>query len=189
MNLSNFTIKAAEVIQGAQQIAFNNQHSNIETEHLLKALLQQDDSPVDYLLKKNAVNVQQLEQKLDQQMAKLPQVKSGEPAQNVSRDVNNVVLRAGSLLKGFGDEFITPEHLMLSLLEGGDNTAKLLKQHGEVFTAKKLYDNQLPGWTNDYIQSKGYTITPRALTLLVDHIGNDLNRIANEFEKSFNEPG
>ena len=72
MNLSNFTIKAAEVIQGAQQIAFNNQNSNIETEHLLKALLQQDDSPVDYLLKKNAVNVQLLEQKLDQQMAKLP---------------------------------------------------------------------------------------------------------------------
>src|SRR5687767_71514 len=130
MNLSNFTIKAAEVIQGAQQFAFNNQHSNIETEHLLKALLQQDDSPVDYLLKKNAVNVQQLEQKLDQQMAKLPQVKSGEPAQNVSRDVNNVILRAGSLLKGFGDEFITPEHLLLSLLEGGDNTAKLLKQQG-----------------------------------------------------------
>src|SRR5215203_1137589 len=130
MNLSNFTIKAAEVIQGAQQIAFNNQNSNIETEHLLKALLQQDDSPVDYLLKKNAVNVQQLEQKLDQQMAKLPQVKSGEPAQNVGRDVNNVILRAGSLLKGFGDEFITPEHLLLSLLEGGDNTAKLLKQQG-----------------------------------------------------------
>src|SRR5687767_8683005 len=130
MNLSNFTIKAAEVIQGAQQFAFNNQHSNIETEHLLKALLQQDDSPVDYLLKKNAVNVQHLEQQLDQQMAKLPQVKSGEPAQNVSRDVNNVILRAGSLLKGFGDEFITPEHLLLSILQGSDNTAKLLKDAG-----------------------------------------------------------
>ncbi len=48
---------------------------------------------------------------------------------------------------------------------------------------KKLYDNQLPGWTNDFVQSNGYTITPRALSLLVDHIGNDLSRIANEFEK------
>jgi ATP-dependent Clp protease ATP-binding subunit ClpB len=130
MNLSNFTIKAAEVIQGAQQIAYNNQHSNIETEHILKALLEQEDSPVDYLLKKNAINVQQLEQKLDQQMAKLPKVQSGEPAQSVSRDVNSVILRAGSLLKGFGDEFITPEHLMLSLLQGNDNTAKLLKDQG-----------------------------------------------------------
>ena len=87
MNLSNFTIKAAEVIQGAQQIAYNNRHSNIETEHLLKALLSQDDSPIDYLLKKNAVNLQQLEQKLDEQMAKLPKTQSGEPAQAVSRDV------------------------------------------------------------------------------------------------------
>jgi ATP-dependent Clp protease ATP-binding subunit ClpB len=130
MNLSNFTIKAAEVIQGAQQIAYNNQHSNIETEHLLKALLEQDESPVDYLLKKNAVNVQQLEQKLDQQMAKLPKIQSGDAAQSVSRDVNNVILRAGSLLKGFGDEFITPEHLVLSLLQGSDNTAKLLKEQG-----------------------------------------------------------
>ena len=125
MNLSNFTIKAAEVIQGAQQFAYNNQHSNIETEHILKALLSQDDSPVDYLLKKNAVNVQQMEQKLDQQMARLPKIQSGDPAQSVSRDVNNVILRAGSLLKGFGDEFITPEHLLLSLLQGNDNTAQL----------------------------------------------------------------
>lgn len=68
-------------------------------------------------------------------------------------------------------------------IDGRSKLAKLLKQHGEVLTAKKLYDNQLPGWTNEFIQSKGYTITPRALTLLVDHIGNDLNRIANEFEK------
>ena len=130
MNLSNFTIKAAEVIQGAQQIAYNNQHSNIETEHLLKALLEQQDSPIDYLLKKNAVNVSQLEQRLEQLMAKLPKMQSGEAAQSVSRDTNNVILRAGSLLKNFGDEFITPEHLLLSLMQGNDNTAKLLKEQG-----------------------------------------------------------
>ncbi len=68
-------------------------------------------------------------------------------------------------------------------IDGRSKLAKVLKQHGEVLSAKKLYDNQLPGWTTDFIQSKGYTITPRALTLLVDHIGNDLSRIANEFEK------
>ena len=68
-------------------------------------------------------------------------------------------------------------------IDGRSKLARLLKQHGEVLTAKKLYDNQLPGWADDHIRSKGYSITPRALTLLVDHIGNDLNRIANEFEK------
>ncbi len=68
-------------------------------------------------------------------------------------------------------------------IDGRSKLAKVLKQKGEVLTTKKLYDNQLPGWANDFIQSKGYTITPRALNLLADHIGNDLSRIANEFEK------
>ncbi len=61
--------------------------------------------------------------------------------------------------------------------------SKLIKKNGEVFFSKKIYDNQLASWTNGYVQSKGYQITTKALTLLVDHIGNDLNRIANEIEK------
>ena len=130
MNLSNFTIKAAEAVQQAQQQAFNAGNANIETEHLLKALLEQQESPVEYLLKKNAVNLQQLSEYLNQQVGKLPKVSSGEPAQNISREANSVVLRAGALLKTFGDEFITPEHLLLALVQGTDNTAKLLKDFG-----------------------------------------------------------
>ena len=130
MNLSNFTIKAAEVIQQSQQIAFNHSNSNIETEHILKALLDQQDSPVEFLLKKNAVNVQQLEAKLDQQIEKLPKVTGTEPAQNIGREANNLILRAGAALKKFNDEFITPEHLLYSLVQGNDSTAKLLKDFG-----------------------------------------------------------
>ncbi|HEY0066815.1 MAG TPA: ATP-dependent chaperone ClpB, partial [Flavisolibacter sp.] len=129
MNLSNFTIKAAEVIQQSQQQAFNNSNANIETEHILKALLEQQGSPVEYLLKKNSVNVQQLENRLDEQIGRLGKV-SGEPAQSISRDANNVVLRAGAALKKFNDEFITPEHLLLALVQGNDNTATLLKDSG-----------------------------------------------------------
>lgn len=130
MNLSNFTIKAAEVIQQSQQLAFNHSNSNIETEHILKALLDQQDSPVEYLLKKNAVNVQELENRVDKQIEKLPKISGGEPAQNISRDVNNVILRAGNVIKQFNDEFITPEHLLLAVIQGNDNTAKLLKDFG-----------------------------------------------------------
>jgi ATP-dependent Clp protease ATP-binding subunit ClpB len=130
MNLSNFTIKAAEVIQQAQQVAFNNQNSNIETEHILKALLEQQDSPVEFLLKKNAVNIQQLQSKLDDQIKSLPKISGTEPAQQISRETNNVVLRAGAVIKKFNDEFITPEHLMIALIQGNDSTAKLLKDFG-----------------------------------------------------------
>src|SRR5690606_35008765 len=111
MNLNNYTVKAAEIIQAAQQIAYNGNHAAIESEHLLKALLDQQDSPIEYLLKKNAVNIPQVQSQVEQLLNKLPTVQSGEPAQTLSRDANNALLRAGAALKSFGDEFITPEHL------------------------------------------------------------------------------
>jgi len=129
MNLGNFTIKAAEAIQLAQQTAFNAQSPNIETEHILKALLEQPDSPVEYLLKKNNVTINLLETKLEELISKLPKA-SGDAAQQISRDANNVVLRAGAALKTFGDEFVTPEHLMLAIVQGNDAPAKLLKNAG-----------------------------------------------------------
>ena len=129
MNLGNFTIKAAEAFQQAQQLAFNAGNPNIETEHILKALLEQQDSPVEYLLKKNNVTLNLLDTKLDEMIARLPKA-SGEPAQQISREANNVILRAGASLKQFNDEFITPEHLVLAIVGGNDNTAKLLKDAG-----------------------------------------------------------
>lgn len=129
MNLGNFTIKAAEAFQQAQQLAFNSHNPNIETEHVLKALLDQEDSPVEYLLKKNNVTVNLLENKIQESIQKLPKT-SGEAAQSVSRETNNVVLRAGAALKQFGDEFITPEHLLLAIVQGNDSTARLLKDAG-----------------------------------------------------------
>jgi ATP-dependent Clp protease ATP-binding subunit ClpB len=130
MNLNNFTIKAAEVLQQAQQMAFNYHNPTIETEHLMKALLEQTDSPVEYLLKKNNVTIPVLETKLDDLINKLPKVEGADPAQSLSREANNVVLRAGSVLKQFGDEFVTPEHLVLALIQGNDGTSKLLKNAG-----------------------------------------------------------
>jgi ATP-dependent Clp protease ATP-binding subunit ClpB len=173
MNLSNFTIKAAEVIQAAQQVAFNNGNSNIETEHLLKALLDQQDSPVDYLLKKNAVNMQQLNKRLGEQMARLPKITNGEPAQSVSREANNVILKAGALLKTFKDEFITPEHLLVALVHGSDSTAKLLKESG-------LNEKGLTAAINDL--RKGSTVTSQTQETQF----NALNKYAknlNEFAR------
>ena len=130
MNLNNFTIKAQEAITQSQQQAFNNKNPNIETEHLLKALLSEDDSPIEFLLKKNNVNVNFVETKIDESINKLPKIQNGEPAQSVSRDMNSVVLRATGALKTFGDEFVSVEYLLLAILQGNDNSAKLLKDAG-----------------------------------------------------------
>ncbi len=130
MNLNNFTIKAQEAVAQSQQIAFNNQHANIESEHLLKALLSDKDSPILFLLKKNNVNIPFLESKLEESITKLPRIQTGEPAQSLSRELNNILLRAGAALKSFNDEFVSVEHLLLSIVMGNDNTAKLLKDGG-----------------------------------------------------------
>jgi ATP-dependent Clp protease ATP-binding subunit ClpB len=129
MNLSNYTIRAQEVVQQAQQLSFNLRNPNIETEHLLLALLGQKDSPVEYLLKKNNVGLALVDTKLKELVSRLPKT-DAEPAQSLGREANQALLRAGSLLKGFGDEFVTPEHLLLAILQGSDQTSKILKDAG-----------------------------------------------------------
>ena len=136
MNPSNLTIKSQEIFQKAQQLAYNEKNPNIEVEHLLKALITDDDSPVDYLLKKNNVNVNFVETKINESLQKLPKMSDGEPAQVISRDLNNVMLKASSTLKTFNDEFVSVEHLLLAILQGNDNASKILKDAG--LTEKSL---------------------------------------------------
>jgi DNA polymerase III subunit delta len=68
-------------------------------------------------------------------------------------------------------------------LDARTKFSKLVGKAGEVLTTKKMYDNQLPDWTNQMISQKGFSIAQKALALLVDHIGNDLSRLNNEVDK------
>lgn len=68
-------------------------------------------------------------------------------------------------------------------LDGRSKLAKVIKQYGELFLSKKIYENQLPAWVQQFVQAKGIQISSRALNLLVDHVGNDLSRMVNEINK------
>jgi len=68
-------------------------------------------------------------------------------------------------------------------IDGRSKMAKLIKEKGVLLSTKKMYDNQLPGWVESYVSSRGLAISQKAAILLVDHIGNDLSRIANEIDK------
>lgn len=90
-------------------------------------------------------------------------------------------------LEGYVENPLSSTVLVVSYkgktVDGRSKLSKILGKKGEVLTTKKIYENQLPGWTNDFVRSKGFEIAPRALQLLVDHIGNDISRIANEIDK------
>ena len=130
MNLSQYTIKAQEAIQSAQQLAYNNKDAAIETLHLLKAILLDKDSSTEFLLKKNNLNPLLIMQKVDAALPSLPKQASGEPATNLSRDLNSVLLKANGALKTFGDEFVTVEHLLIAILQLSDTASKILKDGG-----------------------------------------------------------
>ena len=130
MNLNQYTIKAQEAIQQAQQLAFNNGNAAIETVHLLKAILLDKESPIEFLLKKNNVNPTLVLQKAEEQIIGLAKITTGEPATNLSRDLNSVLLKSNAALKTFGDEFVTVEHIMIAFMQVNDGVAKILKDAG-----------------------------------------------------------
>src|SRR5436190_2660981 len=68
-------------------------------------------------------------------------------------------------------------------LDARTKFAKTVKQHGELLSTKKMYESQLPEWTQQMVAHLGLSINHNALLLLVDHIGNDLSRLKNEVEK------
>jgi len=130
MNLNNFTIKAQEALQQAQQLAFNNGNPTIESGHILKAILDDKEGPIEYLLKKGNANLNIIHSRLEDALSKLPKQSNGDAGQMLGRDANNVVLRSGAALKEFNDEFVSVEHMLLAMLRGNDETSKILKDAG-----------------------------------------------------------
>lgn len=130
MNLNNFTIKAQETLQQAQQNAFNNGNPTIESGHILQALIEDKEGPIEFLLKKSNANLNIIHSRLEEALAKLPKQGNGDAGQMLGRDANNTVLRSGAALKEFGDEFVSVEHMLLAILRGNDDAAKILKDSG-----------------------------------------------------------
>ncbi|MGV3559202.1 ATP-dependent chaperone ClpB [Larkinella arboricola] len=139
MNLNSYTIKAQEVIQQAAQIAQGNQQQTVETGHVLKAILDEDQNTMGFLSKKTGVNASRLTLALDAIVNSYPKVSVG--AQGTSNiylgnDLNAALQRATGYLKKFGDEYVSIELILLGLVTGNDSVASLMKDVG--FTEKSL---------------------------------------------------
>ncbi len=128
MNFNNFTIKSQEAIQQAQVIAAGYGHQIIENGHILKALLEVDENVTPYLLNKLNVNTNVFEKALEKIIESYPKVEGG--TVQLSRSASTALTKASSLLKEFGDEYVSIEHILLGILSSKDTIAQLLKDNG-----------------------------------------------------------
>ncbi|HTF03700.1 MAG TPA: ATP-dependent chaperone ClpB [Bacteroidia bacterium] len=134
MNLNNFTLKSQEAIQQAQQIAMTDGHQAVETGHLLKGILSVDENVTPFLLKKLNVNGNLFGQLADRIVQSYPKVAGG--GQYLSNTANKALVKAVNALKEFNDEFVSIEHLLLGILDAGDQVGQMMKDQG--ITAKDL---------------------------------------------------
>ena len=129
MNLNNFTIKSQEAVQQAVQLATVNGQQAIENGHILKGILEIDENVTPFILKKLNVNTQMFSLALDKIIESYPKV-SGGSQPYLSNQANQVVAKASTYLKEFGDEYVSIEHLLLALLATKDTISQLLKDNG-----------------------------------------------------------
>lgn len=128
MNLNNLTIKSQEALQRAQQIAMGQDNPAIELGHLLKGVLEVDESVAPFVFKKLGVNFSAVTQALDSIVASYPKGNGASPY--LSRPATEAVQKANLFLKEFGDEYVALEHLLLGIIGIKDNVAQMLKDAG-----------------------------------------------------------
>lgn len=128
MNMNNFTIKAQEAIQKAVEIVTSSNQQSIEPVHILKGLILEGESIMNFLFQKTEINLQAVARVVDREIQSLPKVSGGEPY--LSRDANAVLQKATNLASGMGDSYVSMEHILLAILQEKNNAGTILKDAG-----------------------------------------------------------
>ena len=129
MRLDKFTVKAQESLEGAQKAAQERNQQSIEPEHLLLSLLSQDEGTVPSLLRKIGADPERLRQDVDSAINALPRVSGGEPF--ISTRLNAVLTASLQEADALKDEYVSTEHLLLSMLGDKDGgVGELLRKAG-----------------------------------------------------------
>lgn len=133
MNSQKFTGKSLEAIQNAQNLAIKNQNSQIEQEHIILALIEQEDSLIKELLKKMGIS-QNFESEVRNEVEGKPKMTGGARPNGsiyVSQDVDIVLTSSEEIAKKMKDEYVSVEHIMLALFDNANNKVKdLFKKNG-----------------------------------------------------------
>ena len=136
MNIQKFTQKSIEAIQNAQNIAIENQNAQVEQEHILLALLEQENSLINELLKKMGIS-ENFEQQVKTKISNKPKMTGGARPNDgiyVAQDVDLVLTNAETIAQKMKDEYVSVEHIMLSLI---DNANRELKEMFRTYSITK----------------------------------------------------
>ena len=128
MNLNNLTTKAQESVQQAQQLAFENEHQQIENEHLFQGILETDDNVIPYIFSKLNINSALLKQLNQSALKSFPKVSGG--TQMLSQKASQTLMNAIAIAKKQKDEYVATEHLLLALFDTKSTVSKMLQDQG-----------------------------------------------------------
>ena len=185
MNIQKFTQKSIEAVNDCEKLAYDYGNQEIEQEHLLVALLSQEDGLIPKLIDKMEINVEHFTENVKRHLAARTKVSGSSAQVYVGNDLNKVLIHAEDEAKAMGDEYVSVEHLFLCLLKYPNKAMKeLIKEYGltrdRFLTAlstvrgnqKVTSDN--PEATYDTLEKYGYDMVERARQQKLDPvIGRD----------------
>ncbi len=172
MRLERFTFKAQEALQEAQKIAESYGHSQLEPEHLLKALVEQEGGIIPIILDRLGVNSKIVSSELEEILERFPKISRGAYQLYISINLKQILDRAEALAKEMRDEYISTEHLLLSIIDSPTQAGETLRRRGVTFSSAKQVINQI---------RKGQRITdqnPEEKYQALEKFGRDLTSLA-----------
>jgi len=172
MKLDKFTFKAQEALQEAQRLAEALNNPQLEPEHLLKALVDQEGGIIPIILDRLGVNSRIISAELEEILEKLPKLTGGTYQLYLSMTLKDILDKAEKLAKEMRDEFISTEHLFLSIIDSPSKAGDLLRKRGITFNNAKEVIRQI---------RKGQRITdqnPEEKYQALEKFGRDLTALA-----------
>ncbi len=183
MNIQKFTQKSIEAVQGCEKIALEYGNQEIEEEHFLVALLRQENGLIPKLLEKMGIAVPDFLGAVEQKIASRPKVQGGHPY--VGADLNKALINAEDIAKHMGDDYVSVEHLFLSVIKYPNKAVKdLFHAYGitrdsflsalSTVRGNQRVTSDNPEATYDTLEKYGYDMVQRAREQKLDPvIGRD----------------
>ena len=134
MDYEHFTLKTQDALQNASALAQKNDHSEIGLEHLLSALLSQQDGIVVPVIERVGVDVQSLQKQVDDLLDTYPKV-TGNAQMTLSNEAQKVLAKAENEMSKLKDQYLSCEHILLSMTKSDSRVGELLNRNGLTYDA------------------------------------------------------